>query len=153
MIKFGAPVAMIDRIEHLGIAVHDRQRSEELFKRLLGREAYKEEAVEREGVRTVFFQVGESKLELLESTNDESPIARYLTKNREGIHHIALAVTDLEAEIQRLKLEGFEFISDEPKPGADGKMIVFIHPRSANGILVELCADMDPKHPNTSSTK
>jgi len=133
---------MIEKIEHLGIAVHDLEQSKEVFDKLLNSAAYKEEYVDSEGVRTVFYKLGESKVELLEATNESSAIAKYLEKRREGIHHIALAVTGIEAEIDRLKKEGFEFISDVPKAGADGKKIVFIHPRSANGMLVELCEDI-----------
>jgi len=133
---------MIEKIEHLGIAVKDVEQSKQVFDKLLNSSAYKEEVVDSEGVRTVFYQLGESKVELLEATNEQSAIAKYLEKRKEGIHHIALSVKGIEAEIERLKKEGFEFISDVPKAGADGKKIVFIHPRSANGILVELCEDI-----------
>lgn len=132
---------MIEKIEHLGIAIKDVEKSKKVFDKLLNSSSYKEEVVDSEGVRTVFYQLGESKVELLEATNEQSSIAKYLDKRKEGIHHIALAVTDIESEIERLKAEGFEFISDIPKAGADGKKIVFIHPRSANGMLVELCED------------
>jgi|TARA_B110000259_G_C13791063_1_gene312642 methylmalonyl-CoA/ethylmalonyl-CoA epimerase len=130
------------KIEHLGIAVKNAADSKSVFEKLLGAEAYKEEAVESEGVKTVFYQLGESKLELLEATDPSSAISKYLDKNREGIHHLALAVDDIYAEIKRLKKEGFVFINETPKKGADNKLIAFIHPKSANGILLELCQDM-----------
>lgn len=129
------------KIEHIGIAVKNLNLSNELMGKLLGKAYYKEESVESEGVKTSFFEIGESKIELLEAMNPESPIAKYLDKNREGIHHIAFAVDDLEAEIQRLKAEGFQFINEIPKPGADNKRVVFLHPKSTNGVLVELCAE------------
>ena len=130
------------KIEHLGIAVKNAADSKSVFEKLLGAEAYKEEAVESEGVKTIFYQLGESKLELLEATDPSSAISKYLDKNREGIHHLALAVDDIYAEIKRLKKEGFVFINETPKKGADNKLIAFIHPKSANGILLELCQDM-----------
>lgn len=130
------------KIEHLGIAVKNAADSKSVFEKLLGAEAYKEEAVESEGVKTVFYQLRESKLELLEATDPSSAISKYLDKNREGIHHLALAVDDIYAEIKRLKKEGFVFINETPKKGADNKLIAFIHPKSANGILLELCQDM-----------
>ena len=130
------------KIEHLGIAVKNAADSKSVFEKLLGAGAYKEEAVESEGVKTVFYQLGESKLELLEATDPSGAISKYLDKNREGIHHLALAVDDIYAEIKRLKKEGFIFINETPKKGADNKLIAFIHPKSANGILLELCQDM-----------
>ena len=130
------------KIEHLGIAVKNAADSKSVFEKLLGAEPYKEEAVESEGVKTIFYQLGESKLELLEATDPSSAISKYLDKNREGIHHLALAVDDIYAEIKRLKKEGFVFINETPKKGADNKLIAFIHPKSANGILLELCQDM-----------
>lgn len=129
------------KIEHIGIAVKDLGVSNSLFEKLLGKPAYKEEIVEGEAVKTSFFEIGESKLELLEAMNENSAIAKYLDKNREGIHHIAFAVDDMEAEINRLKNEGFQFISETPKEGADNKWVVFLHPKSTNGVLVELCSD------------
>ena len=132
---------MIRKIEHLGIAVKSIEASNRLFEQLLGSSPYKQEIVEREGVLTSFFHLGESKIELLQATNDESPIARYLEKNKEGIHHIALDVDDIRSEMRRLQDLGFVLLSDEPKPGADGKLIVFLHPKSTNGVLVELCQD------------
>lgn len=130
------------KIEHLGIAVKDAATSKEVFKKLLGNDFYKEESVESEGVKTVFYELGESKLELLEATNSDSAISKYLEKNREGIHHLALAVDDIHSEIGRLKKEGFIFINETPKKGADNKLIAFIHPKSSNGLLLELCQDI-----------
>lgn len=129
------------KIEHIGIAVKDLKISNELMSKLLGKPHYKEEKVESEAVKTSFFEIGESKIELLEATNENSAIAKYLEKNREGIHHIAFAVDNLDSEIERLKKEGFQFISEIPKEGADNKMVVFLHPKSTNGVLVELCCD------------
>ncbi len=132
---------MLDKIEHLGIAIKSLETSDHLFAKLLGTQPYKQEAVEREGVKTSFFKVGESKIELLEATNPESPIAKFIDKKGEGIHHIAFAVEDIRAEVERLKGEGFVFISEEPKDGADNKLVVFLHPKSTNGVLVELCQE------------
>ena len=132
---------MLNRIEHLGIAIKSLETSDHLFVKLLGKIPYKQEAVEREGVKTSFFMIGESKIELLEATNPESPIAKFIEKKGEGIHHIAFAVEDIKAEIERLKAEGFVFISEEPKDGADNKLVVFLHPKSTNGVLVELCQE------------
>jgi len=129
------------KIEHIGIAVKDLNLSNDLMTKLLGKSAYKEETVETEAVKTSFFEIGESKIELLESMSPESAIAKYLDKNREGIHHLAFAVDDMESEIQRLKNEGFQFINETPKEGADNKMVVFLHPKSTNGVLVELCCE------------
>jgi len=129
------------KIEHIGIAVKSLSDSDQLFARLLGRASYKKESVDREGVTTSFYGVEDSKIELLEATNPDSPIAKYLEKKGEGIHHIAFGVEDLFFEIYRLKKEGFVFISEEPKEGADNKLIVFLHPKSTNGVLVELCQE------------
>ena len=131
------------KIEHLGIAVNNLKEANELYTKLLGVEPYKQESVEREGVTTSFFKVGESKIELLEASNPESPIAKFLEKRGQGIHHIAYAVDDIKAEMKRLQDEGFVLLSDEPKPGADGKVVVFLHPKSSGGVLVELCMDQD----------
>lgn len=131
------------KIEHLGIAVNNLEEANELYTKLLGVEPYKQESVEREGVTTSFFKVGESKIELLEASNSESPIAKFLEKRGQGIHHIAYAVDDIKAEMKRLQDEGFVLLSDEPKPGADGKVVVFLHPKSSGGVLVELCMDQD----------
>lgn len=127
------------RLEHIGIAVKDLARSNELFEQLLGTAPYKEEEVASENVKTSFFQVGKSKVELLEATSSESAIARYLEKNREGIHHVAFEVEDIHAEMERLRKEGFQLLNAEPKRGADNKLVCFVHPKTANGVLVELC--------------
>ena len=132
---------MIRKIEHLGIAVQDIEASNALFAKLLNTAPYKMEVVEREGVMTSFFQLGESKVELLQAMNPDSPIAKYLEKNKQGIHHIAFDVDDIYVEMERLEKEGFVLLSNEPKPGADGKIIVFLHPKSTNGVLIELCQD------------
>lgn len=132
---------MLNKIEHLGIAIKNMETSDHLFAKLIGTEPYKQESVEREGVKTSFFMVGDSKIELLEATNEESPIAKFIEKKGEGIHHIAFAVDDIFAEITRLKSEGFVFISEVPKDGADNKLVVFLHPKSTNGVLVELCQE------------
>ena len=129
------------KIEHLGIAVKSLESSDDLFTKLLVKENYKRESVEREGVTTSFYQVGESKIELLEATNPESPIAKFINKKGEGIHHIAFGVENIYDEIERLKNEGFVFISEQPKDGADNKLVVFLHPKSTNGVLVELCQE------------
>ena len=129
------------KIEHLGIAVKSLLVSNALFAKLLGEETYKQETVEREGVTTSFYHVGSQKIELLEATNDESPISKFIAKKGEGIHHIAFGVDDIYAEIERLKSAGFIFISEEPKDGADNKLVVFLHPKSTNGVLVELCQE------------
>lgn len=130
------------KIEHLGIAVKDIDKAKTVFEKLLGSKEYKVETVESENVSTSFFQIGESKIELLEATAPESAIAKFLEKNREGFHHIAFDVEDIHAEIERLKGEGFQFISETPKQGADNKLVAFIHPKSANGLLVELCQEI-----------
>ena len=129
------------KIEHIGIAVKDLGISDELFSKLLGTENYKQESVEREGVTTSFYKVGDSKIELVEASREGSPIAKFIDKKGEGIHHLAFGVEDIHAEIARLKKEGFQFISEEPKDGADNKVVVFLHPRSTNGVLVELCQE------------
>ncbi|OWK97465.1 methylmalonyl-CoA epimerase [Kaistella haifensis DSM 19056] len=129
------------KIEHLGIAVKSLETSDHLFARLLGKENYKKESVEREGVTTSFYELGDSKIELLEATNPDSPIAKFIDKKGEGIHHIAFGVDNIFDEIERLKREGFQFISEEPKDGADNKLVVFLHPKSTNGVLVELCQE------------
>jgi methylmalonyl-CoA/ethylmalonyl-CoA epimerase len=132
---------MIRKIEHLGIAVKDMESANQLFEQLLGSAPYKSETVEREGVITSFFQLGESKIELLVASRPDSPIAKFLEKNKEGIHHIAFDVDDIVEEMNRLKSLGFVLLSEEPKPGADGKQIVFLHPKSTQGVLIELCQD------------
>lgn len=132
---------MLKKVEHIGIAVKNLENSNTLFKKLFGNEHYKIEKVESEGVSTSFFMLGETKIELLEATNPESSIAKFIEKKGEGIHHIAYAVDDIYAEMERLKKEGFELINKEPKEGADNKLICFLHPKSTNGILVELCQE------------
>lgn len=129
------------KLEHIGIAIQSLEKSNDLFSKLLGNDPYKEELVESEHVKTSFFSVENTKIELLEATAEESAIAKYLTKNREGVHHLAFGVDDLTYEINRLKKAGFEFINDTPKEGADNKLVVFLHPKTTNGVLVELCAD------------
>lgn len=131
------------RIEHIGIAVKDLQAAEDLYTRLLGTPSYKRETVAREGVVTSFFQVGPNKIELLESTGPDGPIAKAIEKRGEGIHHIAFEVADIRAEMARLKADGFQLLSEEPKPGADNKLVCFVHPKSANGVLVELTQEID----------
>ena len=130
------------KLEHIGIAVKDLLGSNEIFTKLLGENPYKEEEVESEGVKTSFFKVGESKVELVASQKNDSAIEKYLEKNREGIHHLAFGVENLDQEIERLKNEGFIFINETPKLGADNKRIVFLHPKTTNGVLVELCEDV-----------
>ncbi len=129
-------------IEHIGIAVKDLMASNTLFSKLLDSFPYKEEYVESEGVKTLFFKTGQTKIELLESTRPDSPVASFIEKRGEGIHHIAFEVADIWAEMARLKSEGFVLLSDEPKKGADNKLICFVHPKSANGVLIELCQEI-----------
>lgn len=131
-----------DKIEHIGVAVKDIKESNNLFKALFGEAHYKIEEVESEGVSTSFFQVGSNKIELLEATNPDSPIAKFIEKKGEGIHHIAFAVDDIEAEMERLRNEGFILLHEKPKRGADNKLICFLHPKSSNGVLIELCQDV-----------
>ncbi|MGB0982415.1 MAG: methylmalonyl-CoA epimerase [Saprospiraceae bacterium] len=127
------------KIEHIGIAVKNLENSNELFKTLLGKEHYKIEEVVSENVKTSFFQTGESKIELLEASNPNSAIAKFIEKRGEGIHHIAFEVEDIHAEMKRMEGEGFRLLNAVPKRGADNKLVCFIHPKSANGVLVELC--------------
>jgi methylmalonyl-CoA/ethylmalonyl-CoA epimerase len=131
------------KIEHIGIAVKNIGVSNALFTKLLGVAPYKMEEVLSEGVLTSFFQVGENKIELLEATNPNSPIAKFLEKKGEGIHHIAFDVLDIHAEMQRLENEGFILLNAEPKRGADNKLVCFLHPKGTNGVLVELCQNID----------
>ena len=130
---------MVNKIEHIGIAVKNMNDANVLFEKLLGVPSYKEEEVESEGVLTSFFQTGTNKIELLMATNPESPIAKFLEKKGEGIHHIAFDVEDIYSETERLKKEGFILINEVPKKGADNKLVVFLHPKNTNGVLVELC--------------
>jgi methylmalonyl-CoA/ethylmalonyl-CoA epimerase len=127
------------RIDHLGIAVRSLADSNELFRKLLGEAQYKIETVESEHVATSFFHIGESKIELLEATDPESPIAKFIEKRGEGIHHVAFEVDDIRAEVLRLENEGFQALNREPRRGADNKLVVFLHPKTSNGVLVELC--------------
>ena len=129
------------KIEHIGIAVKDLGLSNELFEKLLGKSSYKSENVEREGVTTSFFQVGESKVELLQSNSESNAISKFISKKGEGIHHIAFSVDNIEKEMARLKEAGFTLLSDTPKNGADNKLICFLHPKTTNGVLVELCQE------------
>lgn len=130
------------KIEHIGIAVKNMDSANTTYAALLGKKHYKTEMVESEGVNTSFFQVGESKIELLEATNLESPIATFIEKRGEGIHHIAFQVDDIQKEIARLKKEGFQILNETPKIGADNKLVAFLHPKSAHGVLIELCQDI-----------
>lgn len=130
------------KIEHLGIAVKSLESSNELFTKLFGKAPYKLEKVETEGVSTSFFMMGESKIELLEATNPDSPIAKFIEKKGEGIHHIAFEVDDILAEMKRLQGEGFTLLSEQPKKGADNKLICFLHPKGTNGVLIELCQEI-----------
>ncbi|MCJ8289701.1 MAG: methylmalonyl-CoA epimerase [Crocinitomicaceae bacterium] len=129
------------KIEHLGIAVKSIAESLPMFEALFSSSCYKEEIVESEGVRTAFIQVGESKIELLEATNENSPIAKFLSKSKGGLHHVAFEVDDIDAELDRLAGEGFQLIHTTPKNGADNKRIAFLHPKSTAGLLVELCQE------------
>jgi methylmalonyl-CoA/ethylmalonyl-CoA epimerase len=131
----------MQKIEHIGIAVKDIDESNKLFAKLLNSEHYKMEAVASEGVITSFFQVGEVKIELLQATSKDSAIHKFIESKGEGIHHIAFAVEDVNSEINRLKEEGFDAIHQEGKDGADGKIIAFLHPKSTNRVLTEICSD------------
>lgn len=133
------------KIEHIGIAVRDISEANKVYEALLGRAPYKSETVESEGVITSFFACGESKIELLQATGPDSPIARFIEKRGEGIHHIAFAVSDIYKEMDRLQKEGFVLINEKPKKGADNKLVAFLHPKSAHGVLVELCQEIDNK--------
>ncbi|AEH00818.1 methylmalonyl-CoA epimerase [Lacinutrix sp. 5H-3-7-4] len=133
----------MNKIEHIGIAVKNLKESNTLFSKLFGEPHYKIEEVASEGVNTSFFKVGENKIELLEATKEDSAIAKFIEKKGEGIHHIAFDVTDIEAEIKRLKSEGFKVINETPKKGADNKLVAFLHPKSSNGVLIELCQEIN----------
>ena len=136
---------IMKKVEHIGIAVKDLNNANALFEKLFNQSHYKQEEVESESVSTSFFKVGDTKIELLEANDPNSAIAKFIEKRGEGVHHIAFAVDDIEAEIERLKTEGFELIHHTPKPGADGKIIAFLHPKSSGGVLVELCQDTNNK--------
>ena len=131
----------MEKLEHIGIAVKNLDESNKIFARLLGRDHYKIEPVVSEGVRTSFFDVGGVKIELLEATDENSPIARFIDKKGEGIHHLAFEVTDISESLKAYADRGFEVINTEPKSGADNKVIFFLHPRSTNGVLIELCQE------------
>ena len=137
----------MNKIEHLGIAVHDLEASNALFEKLLGVPHYKIEEVASEGVKTSFFKAGPNKIELLQATDDNSTIAKFLQKRGEGVHHIAFAVDDIEAEIDRLTMAGFTVLNTTPKKGADNKLVAFLHPKGTNGVLIELCQE------DTSATR
>jgi len=133
----------MNKIEHIGIAVKNLDDSNKLFASLFGKQPYKTETVESEGVSTSFFQIGPNKIELLEGLTDDSPISRFLSKKGEGIHHIAFEVDNIFEEIERLLNEGFTMIHETPKKGADNKLIAFLHPKSSNGVLIELCQEIE----------
>jgi methylmalonyl-CoA/ethylmalonyl-CoA epimerase len=133
------------QLEHIGIAVKNIATSVPIFEKLLNSQCYKTELVETEGVNTAFFRSGNTKIELLESVDPEGIIARFIAKKGEGLHHMAFEVEDIKAEMERLKAEGFELLSREPRKGADDKMVCFLHPGSTNGVLVELCMSITPR--------
>tara|TARA_B100001250_G_C19561190_1_gene683388 strand:+ start:199 stop:600 length:402 start_codon:yes stop_codon:yes gene_type:complete len=130
------------KIEHIGIAVQDIEISNKIFTKIFGKSAYKSERVESEEVITSFFQVGESKIELVAATNEESPIHKYLSKNKNGMHHIAFSVDNIMNEIERLKKEGIRILNEIPKKGADNKLVCFLHPKDTSGVLIELCQEI-----------
>jgi len=132
----------MNKIEHIGIAVKDLKQSNKLFAALFGEPHYKVESVKSEGVNTSFFKSGPNKIELLEAVNPDSPIAKFIEKRGEGIHHIAFAVDDIEKELKRLEKEGFTILNKTPKKGADNKLVAFLHPKTTNGVLIELCQDI-----------
>lgn len=130
------------KIEHIGVAVQDIDAANKVFEKIFGKAAYKIETVKSEEVETSFFQIGDSKLELVAATNENSPISKYLSKNKQGLHHIAFDVEDILVEMARLKKEGFRLLNDIPKKGADNKLICFLHPKDTNGVLIELCQEI-----------
>ena len=132
----------LKKIDHIGIAVHDIEESNALFEKLLGVAPYKQEEVKSENVLTSFFHAGPNKIELLQATHEDSAIAKYLEKKKPGVHHIAFSVDDIKAEMKRLEEEGFVLLNKKPKKGADNKWVCFLHPRSSNGVLVELCQEI-----------
>lgn len=132
----------MNKIEHIGIAVKNIQESNKLFSALLNKKPYKQEEVKSEHVITSFFETGESKIELVQATDPESAIAKFIEKKGEGIHHIAFDVTNIKEELERLEKEGFTIITKEPKKGADNKLVAFLHPKSTNGVLIELCQEI-----------
>lgn len=132
----------MNKIEHIGIAVRNLGQAVDIYQRLLNADCYKTETVDSEHVRTAFFRTGNNKIELLEATAPESAIARFIDKKGEGIHHVAFAVDDILAEMERLRAEGFTLLNEQPKKGADNKMVCFVHPKDANGVLIELCQEI-----------
>lgn len=130
------------KVEHIGIAVKDLKKSNDLFKKLFGQQHYKVESVASEGVDTSFFKVGDTKIELLEASSEDSAIAKFIEKRGEGIHHIAYEVEDIHEEMKRLESEGFTLINKAPKKGADNKLVCFLHPKTTNGVLIELCQEI-----------
>lgn len=132
----------MNKIEHIGIAVKNLNDANLIYSKIFNQEPYKTESVESEAVSTSFFMVGENKIELLEATNPDSAIAKFIEKKGEGIHHIAFDVEDIYAEMSRLKSEGFVILNENPKKGADNKLVCFVHPKSANGVLIELCQEI-----------
>lgn len=132
----------MNKIEHIGIAVKDLESANEVYSKLFGEAPYKTETVKSEGVSTSFFKVGESKIELLEATHPESAIAKFIDKKGEGIHHIAFLVKDIKAAMEKMRNEGFIVLNEEPKKGADNKLVCFLHPKSTNGVLIELCQEI-----------
>ena len=131
----------MQKIAHIGIAVKSLEASGKVYEKLLGAPCYKVEEVAAERVRTAFYKAGPNKVELLEAMGADSPVARFIEKRGEGVHHIAFEVSDIEAEVKRLKSEGFEILNETPRMGADNKLVVFVHPKSCHGVLVELCQD------------
>ena len=135
----------MNKVEHIGIAVSDINAASYIYEKLLNTSVYKTETVQSEGVLTAFLQTGPNKVELLQALNDDSPIAKFIAKKGEGIHHIAFEVADIIAEMRRLKSEGFVLLNDEPKRGADNKLVCFVHPKSASGVLIELCQEIESR--------
>ena len=132
----------MNKIEHIGIAVNDLKSAGSLYEKLMNTNVYKIEEVASEYVKTAFLQCGPNKVELLEATSEDSAIAKFIAKKGEGIHHIAFEVNDIEQEMARLKQDGFVLLNDKPKPGADNKLVCFVHPKSTNGVLIELCQEV-----------
>jgi methylmalonyl-CoA/ethylmalonyl-CoA epimerase len=132
----------MNKIEHIGIAVKSLNYASDIYERLLGISPYKEELVESESVKTSFFKIGENKIELLEATDPNSPIAKFIDKRGEGIHHIAFDVDDIVLEMERLRKEGFTLLNEQPKKGADNKLVCFVHPKATHGVLIELCQEV-----------
>jgi methylmalonyl-CoA/ethylmalonyl-CoA epimerase len=145
-------MSLMLKIEHIGIAVKDMEASISLFEKLLNSPHYKTEWVEREKVKTAFFRSGDTKIELLESTDPQGVIAKFIEKKGEGLHHIAFEVADIEAEMKRLQKEGFTLLNDKPLPGADNKMVCFLHPKETNGVLIELCMEVKAQEDKVQGT-